>query len=152
MTAISLVYDDIAADINRLAGRFAARYHLDPDDCQSTANEAFVDAYQSFDPARGDLHKHVCYRVWARLQDWLTTKVRRERRQETPALECLSAQEHFCLPEWLSELSAEAQTVVQLTLGKKRPDEGSVTRLLRDLGWGLTQISSAFREIQEALS
>lgn len=152
MDACTLVYEDYAPTINSIAARFAAKWRLDADECQSEAQLAFVKAFRTYDAAKGDLKTRVYYCVWSALQDWLTATIKHKRRHTSEELAYLSTQPRFDLNTWLAELSDDAQTVVGLTLGEKRPNDSSVTRLLRDLGWGWQQISTTFKEIQEALS
>lgn len=68
--------DQLAALLNEAVGvaakRFARKHGRDPGDCESVANEAFLDAIDSFDPDRGMTPKgYVLSTVNRRLVDWL---------------------------------------------------------------------------------
>ena len=64
--------ESLNESVRLLARRFARKYGRDPGDCESVANEAFLDAIDSFDPDRGATPKgYVTDTVKRRLVDWL---------------------------------------------------------------------------------
>ncbi len=63
--------------INRLACRFALRYHLDQDDCKQVAALRACEAIVDYDPARGPLDHYLSTACWNALANFAITWRRR---------------------------------------------------------------------------
>lgn len=74
---VESVYYDLADDIGRTAREFAARYNQDAEECEADARLYFLQAYHSYDPAKGRLAPRVATIVWMRLLDKLRLKASR---------------------------------------------------------------------------
>jgi hypothetical protein len=153
MDAITLSYEDLRSEIHTLAEKFSAKYNLDPDEARAEADFQFVTAYRSYDPERGSLVQRVRFFVIQGLKDWVSQRVQSGRRYEDLALERVPAPEESRLSALVADLSDDARTVMHLVTGAEPRFKNSqrVAGVLRKAGWGVAQITSAFREMREAL-
>lgn len=75
--AVESVYLDLADEIGATARRFAAQYNQEAEECEADARLFFLQAYHSYDPAKGKLAPRVATIVWMRLLDKLRLKASR---------------------------------------------------------------------------
>lgn len=76
-SAVESVYADLGELIAGTARKFADRYSQDREECLADANLFFLQAYHTFDPARGRLVPRVRMVIWNRLLDKLRLKASR---------------------------------------------------------------------------
>jgi hypothetical protein len=84
--AVTEVYEDLRPLIRDTARKFADRYNQDREECLAEANLIFLNAYRTYDPARGRLEPRVCRVIWMRLLDKLRQKAARYQRRLEGAL------------------------------------------------------------------
>lgn len=159
---------DVEKLIYRLCWKAVYKFGGEWEDYVSAANEAFADAYASYDPAKG-----------ASFSTWLWWKIKgaiaSERSQnsiqaktvasgEDIDLDVLPGRSRFDMDQFASELSHDARTVVKMVV--ESPHEvwdllhhkdisscvrGGLIRRLQAVGWTVARVAESFSEIREAL-
>ncbi len=162
-------YGDVEKLIYRLAWKAVRRYGGEFDDYVSAANEAFAEAYASYDASRGASFPTW---LWWKVKGTISGEVHQSKLQERTVasgedidLDVLPGRSRFDLDVFKSELSYDARQVVTMVV--ESPHEiwdllhhqdigscvrGGLTRRLRDVGWTVARIAESFSEIREALS
>lgn len=161
-------YGDVEKLICRLCWKAVRRHGGEFDDYRSAANEAYCDAYASFDPARGAA---FATHLWWQVRGAISRVVHQTSIQERTVaagedidLDVLPGRRRFDLTVFRSELSGDAREVVNMVV--ESPNEvwdllhhrdigscvrGGLIRRLRDLGWTVARVAESFEEIREAL-
>lgn len=142
---------------------------LEFDDLFSEACVACLEAEEKYDPARGDRSTFI----WQVVSNRLTKVIKKdaiykhaeglplidEHHTDDPDPEQITiAKEQWA--ELMGSLSAEAQTICELTINgdeymetdKPRKCRGQLRWVLRDLGWGWPSIWNRMGEIRKALN
>jgi DNA-directed RNA polymerase specialized sigma24 family protein len=163
-SAAAETYRDVERLLDKLSWDQTRKWGGDWDEWRSLANEAFMQAYQAFDPARGRFTTLVHWCVTNRFRSEVAAgKKRRERETKLPEDVTDPAAEIRDRNAWVDEVSEDARLVarmvldtprelVEATLGH-RVDEvlGGIRYTLAQLGWGQDRATAAFVEIKEAL-
>lgn len=161
MTPVAIIaanetYDDVKRLITKIVKGFATRYRLDYHETTSAANEAYAEAYVSYDVNRGAFTTWVQFKVTKGLEEELRKKQRRERIEllaeiDTPAQE----PRPFVLPEFLESLGTDARTAARIALRIKTRSINDmrhwVKQHLRDAGWTRRRVKQAFQEVRRKL-
>jgi len=164
MTQCAETYVDVEKLIYRICHNFQDRFGGDFEEHVSTANEAYMDAYATFDPAKGKFTTLLWTCVWRRLMDVSMTEARRQKTLTYNSELVESADRPgFDLGTFTRELSDDAKTVVNLLMdmpGELAEMVGcsrgvKIRKMLRkfldDNWWTAKRISGSFKEIREAL-
>ena len=161
-------YHDVARLIDKLAWDAVRRHGGCWEDYVSAGNEAFVDAYRSYDERRGTAFSTW---VWWKIRGAVSSEIKQTKvQQHTVAsgedvdLDVLPGRSNFDLSRFASELSEDARTVVKLALESSdriedvlhHRDAGptikhGLRRKLSAMRWTLERILESFDEIREAL-
>ena len=159
---------DVEKLIYRICWKAVYKFGGEWEDYLSAANEAFADAYASYDPNRG-----------ASFPTWLWWKIKgaisKERSQtsiqartvaggEDIDLDVLPGRQQFDLDRFRFGLSSDARAVVKMVV--ESPHEiwdllhhrdigsccrGGLIRRLQGIGWSVARVAESFEEIREAL-
>ena len=137
------------------------------DDLESEANEAYMDAVDTFDPERGcKFATHVHWKVSGRLRNLAASKRSRGQRYEDTPVETVCDPHSVESESLLESLSEDAKMALQLVFetpaelkemitaagGHPRNIRTRLRYYLRsNYGWTKKEVSGVFAEIQEAL-
>ncbi len=166
--AMEETYRDVSGLINKLAWGAVRKHGGCWDDYVSAGNEAFVLAYDTFDPDKGTVFSTW---LWWKIRHAISrAAVRTVLEQHTVNtgldidLDALPRRERFDLRRFTCELSTDAQQVIGMAFeaaediseAMHHEDAGSVVRgglqhRLRNLGWTVARILESFSEIRRAL-
>lgn len=171
--AMSDVYEDQSACVERVARRFARKYHRDPEETIAEANYHFVEAVRTFDGSTGTtVGQRIGFLIERRLLDTLRMELDDQallKRVDMPLeLATSGTTAEFDADEFKSDLSDDARAVVELILetpqelfdqlrSDKKPSPASVRRCLgrylkNSLGWAASQVREAFNELRDVMS
>lgn len=169
--AVEAVYEDCREDVEATAARFVRRYGGDYEDAVADANLYFLEAYHSYDPARGQLVKRIVSVVWGKLLDARRVEFRRESRHRRATLpETLSvppAPVPFDARDLDIDPGTDAAVVVELvTTGVPELEAAmaasdpaspaaasrAVARYMRTrMRWTVERLEAAFADVRSAL-
>lgn len=166
-------YHDVERLIYWTVHRFIKRKGGDFEQCLSTANATFVNAYHRYDPATdGSRSRFTYYVQWIIYKDLLeeqrneARKARCAKIDHEAQLETIPTQANgFHLGEFLEELGEDARLVATLVLDTPRDlarairhkgghgmNYRSVLRShLQSIGWTTARVTEAFHEISNLL-
>jgi len=166
--AITETYADIEKMIFHMAWKAVNMFGGDWDDYFSIANEAFIDAYNSFDPDQTQFTTWLWWNVRGRIlhsmnktkMDQMTTNI-----GDDVEMIDLAEREHFDFQRFYDELSIGAKRVVMLVIdspwdlaeiafSNDGPEciRSGMFKQLRRMGWTVAMICDAFVEVREALT
>lgn len=157
-------YEDVERLIYQLVHRFNQRYGGDFRELLSDANLAFMRAYKSYDPSKGQFTTLLVTSVQRLLFRTLKNRIKYQQRYGTTLDEHRTISrdvEEFDFDCFVSNMSADAKFVVRLIThsppelaavangkgGEPRNWRSSIKGYLRDLGWSANQITESFTEI-----
>jgi len=165
--AMQETYEDIERMIFMMAWKAVEKFGGDWDEYYSLANEAFIDAYNSFNPEKAKFTTWLWHHVTSKI---LKSRYKSKLEQMTVAggedidLTVHADKNRFDIDRFLFELSDNAKQVVELLLESPwdlseiacSADGPSCIRSglihqLRDMGWTVAAICNTFGEIREAL-
>ena len=167
MDTVTDTYKGVEKMLDQLSWKAARRFNGDFDDYRSVANEAFLTAYEKFDPVRGIkfstfLHWCVSNAIWGQVA---SDRKRNERFCSTGDLDRNTAEDELGrVGRMMTDLSDDARTVVELVtqtpgelvqiVRSRKPLESRrhLWRYLRELGWTMGRVLGSFEEIREALT
>ncbi len=145
--------------LNSMAGSFSRRYGGDVLEIQSEVSEYFLYACKDWDGER-DFKTWVKFVVWKTLLEKARRKAVRNAtlRQTYLEMDFIKSKSKFSLRKLSSELSIDANTLIELALnppreGKETPSQrrGSIISFLFKMGWEKARIIKAIKEVREAL-
>jgi hypothetical protein len=150
-------YRGIEKMIYKLSWQAARRYGGDWEDYASAANEAFMDAYSSYDPGQ---HTLFSTWLWWKIRGAITREIRKPC-TEPCDMNSISKEEQFDCEAFIRELGFDARVVVRMVVESPvevfdllhHKDIGSVMRCglqrkLKNIGWTVARISESFSEIR----
>ncbi len=170
-------YEDTKGIVYDIVFKFWRKYGGELEELQSIGNEAFMDAYKAFDPSRGNSFSTLLHFVVKhRLMDNFWTG----RRRRMSSLDNVGAdgktfasqvRDHrtvkpFNLSDFASEMSNDAQTVLQLIVESPQEiadlvvERGNMPRnwrstvrqyLRKQLKWTADRVAESFDEIRGVL-
>ncbi len=174
MDAKALEYEDVKGMIFKLSWKFA-RNENEWEECVSVGNEAFLRAWDCFDPQRGVKFSTYLYRcVFRRLQTHFAEAARRMSMEKTNSLDGLHDDGWSGLDDVedrsvgriesiLEDIGDDARLIVQTILelpadlkcliSARKPKESRfrLQKYLRKRGFKVAQLVECFEEIEEAL-
>lgn len=157
------IYQDVVDMIKKLANDAVKKHGGRWDDYVSAGNEAFMDAYCTYDSDRGTSFSTW---LWWKIRGAIKSEVNRNRRHRLRDDADVAAvpQKLSRFDQIWSDLGDDARTVSMMVLQApseiasiaSRGDGGSKMRgmlqvKLRDSGWTVARILESFSEIREAL-
>lgn len=159
---IDEAWEQTAPLVSKIVSKFAARHGGgDREELRAEARLHWVEAYRSFDPARGvQFSTWLYHRVWYGLLDANTKRQQRwHRLPERPLGDAdrqVPQRAGFDLAFWLNSLSEDARLLARLALGRKgdkilRKTREKLAETLLDVGWPGRRVAAAARELKEAL-
>lgn len=182
MTAINRDYEVTKSVVTSTFRRFIKNHPLRlrlKDEYESASGEAFVNAWETYDPAKSSFETWVRWKVWKSLQQEERVLARRWKYApvELDALERIDEQfqskESFSLSRFLLELSPDARLICLMALepsaellvllkskGVTKDDLSPYRKTLLNIirtcldrvGWSNHRIETAISQIQGALS
>ncbi len=158
---------DIERMIHKIIAGFVERFGGQSDDYLGPAHEAYMRAYDKWDPERGAFTTLVWWCVVNELRNFVAKRSRQRAREcrhsNEKHLEPVSPM-RFDLRLFASELSDDAATVARLLCdepvesaermngrARQRLSGKLRARLWEDLGWGMDRVTESFSEVREAL-
>lgn len=151
--------------LHKIAWNFHNTTGVDVDDLFSEANLAFLHAFRTWDPKKGELGT----RIWVMVTNRLKSYLRKQSSKVLPVIDMddlvfedprheVEAKESF--DEILSSLSEEARDLVQIVLyspgdfmrESARATRGALTRFLRQNDWPVEKIARCYREVKGVLN
>lgn len=125
-------YEDVERFLHAIAWKFAKRHDKDADDCLSVVNEAYLKAYDDFDPARG--HKFITmvgHYAFNALRDFNRSEIRRRREMTSYSggrgdgdANWMQTVPDTCSPEFvLDDVAADTRLVAELAIAAYQADE-----------------------------
>ena len=156
---IDEVYDDVRDMIHRAAWDAARKHGGDVDDYVSAGNEAFMEAWLTWDPDRGTAFSTWC---WWKIRGAITSETKRRRPEQLGT--DMPQPSRFDARRFLLEAGRDAGTVARMLW--ETPWElddilhhkdtascvrGGIQRRLKSMGWTWARIMESFDEIREAL-
>lgn len=160
--AVNETYRSVEGLLYSVVWKFHRAKGGDVDDLLGIAHEAYVDAYDTYDPDRGEFETWVVNKIHYRmLEDW---RKRCVRHRALPRCEVNFDLMACGEKSPLDGLSEQAREVVEMVLtsdprvtsrvaGRSRhPWRAALADVLVEAGWTVKQVAEAFAEVQEALS
>lgn len=124
--AVATVFEDLEADIDATARRFAKQYHQrDVEDIRADARLHFLEAYNGFDRTRSRIEQRVVSIVWNRLVDRVRVCAKRSSKAAVLLVSDVAPDGGFDAPDrappldreaFFSQLSEDAELVVRLLI------------------------------------
>lgn len=152
-------YRDVEKLIYKMSWQAARQYGGDCDDYVSAANEAFMDAFASYDASQG-----TAFSTWLfwKIRGAITCEIRKPF-TEPCDMNSIAKEDQFDCDVFIRELKHDARIVVRMVIESPvdvfdllhHKDIGSVMRCglyckLKNIGWTVARISESFSEIRTA--
>ncbi len=161
--ASEVTYRETENTIYQLCWKAQKRWGGEFDDYLSSANVAWVNAYQKFDFSRGVKFNTYVYRaIWNALLDEYSSQVKWVKNNKSMPEEVEFAEKHSRFTSLMSDMSEDARIIIQLVLeapsdlrdllSAKQPQQSrqNLWAYLRGLGWSMARTVDAFSELKEA--
>ena len=146
MSNAEQAYESVRKLIGKIIKSHQQRFGGSWDDLLSEANELFMLAHTSYDPARGTYAKRIAYKVWYGLLEKLRSQTT-ERRKFVP----LSAVQGEIYRDSDTEISDETRRAINIALEMPNPTKTRLKKELRSLGWNQEAINQTFMEARQFL-
>lgn len=160
--AVADLYEDCAADIEKISRNFARRHGGEQEELAGEARLHFIRAYLKYDGGRGDFYGYTRFFIKKNLLERARLMARRNKKRprETVDLNRVQARRPGLLEKVLAEVTEDAKTIIELTIGggpwERATKQVNRRRALYDhllgIGWTPNRIIESFCEIIEALS
>lgn len=183
MTAVPVIdplhttYEDVEKTLQKIINAFCKNKMLDPHDVVSTAHEAFMEAYDTYDEKKGSFNGWVYKKAVFKLKDLIRqykAKARLKTVYDFNFDEMSQASvspddfdfEEWCVTRKLSKQARKAARIalyhppeVQLSIATEEATAYDIPSILKyavqeylsDLGWAKSKIKRTFTEIRRAL-
>ena len=156
MNAIDITYEDVLPMLRSQVHKQRSKFGGEMDELLSDCGLHFVETYNKWQGRRGNC-SYKTY-LWHTINNRFIDAGRKKNRQPTT----VEIQEGDKVTErsWLTDLSEDARTIVQLICdtdglneekGKARDKKNLLRSMLRGIGWSAERIGDSFLEIVEAL-
>ena len=157
-------YQTIAPLINSICRKWENHKGFDYQELRSIANEVYMTALLSYDPARSKFSTWLTNKIRFRFLEESRTRWRKAQRHEAVGnIEKLPQGRVWSPETFLAELSADGQYMVHIAFGiiaanyppdttiKVRFIRKEIKRILKEMGWKKFRLNKTFAEIRKEL-